>query len=81
MIGATPDASGLFATVNGVRLKVGDLDTNNLNLDVADGTVTIKGLKATVSGALAPLLQRILGTPLIQAGTPLLSLDLSTVQL
>ena len=81
VLGATPDASGLYATVNGVRLKVGDLDTNNLNLDVANGTVTVKGLKVTVSGAAAPLLQQILGTPLIQSGTPLVSLDLSTLQL
>ena len=27
VIGATTDASGLFATVDGVRVKVGDLDT------------------------------------------------------
>jgi hypothetical protein len=81
VIGSTPDASGLYATVNGVRLKVGDLDTNNLNLDVANGTVTVHGLTATVSGAAAPVLQQILGTPLIQSGTPLLSLDLSTLQL
>jgi hypothetical protein len=81
VIGATPDASGLYADVNGVRLKVGDLDTNNLNLDVADGTVNIHGLNVTVSGALAPVLNAILGTPAIQAGTPLLSLDLSLLQL
>jgi hypothetical protein len=81
VLGATPDSSGLYATVNGVRLKVGDLDTNNLNLDVANGTGTGKGLKATVSGAAAPVLQQILGSPLIAPGTPLLSLDLSTLQL
>jgi hypothetical protein len=81
VLGATPDASGLYATVNGVRLKVGDLDTNNLNLDVANGTVDVKGLHVTVSGAAAPVLQQVLGTPLIQSGMPLLSLDLSTLQL
>jgi hypothetical protein len=81
VLGSTPDASGLYAEVNGVRLKVGDLDTNNLDLDVANGTVTVKGLKVTVSGAAAPVLRQILGTPLIQSGTPLLSLDLSTLQL
>ncbi len=81
VIAATNDASGLYATVSGVRLKVGDLDTNNLNLDVADGTVNVQGLHVTVSGAAAPVLQQILGTPLIQAGTPLVSLDLSTLQL
>src|SRR4051794_10609053 len=65
VIGATPDASGLFADVNGVRMKVGDIDTNNLNLDIAEGTVQIHGLNVTVSGALAPLLNGILGMPLI----------------
>jgi hypothetical protein len=80
VIGATPDASGLFATVNGVRLKVGDIDTNNLDLDVANGTVNIHQLHVTVSGALAPILQGVLGNPLIQAGTPLVSLDLSLPQ-
>jgi hypothetical protein len=81
VLGSTPDASGLYAEVNGVRLKVGDLDTNNLDLDLANGTVNVHGLKVTVSGAAAPVLQQILGTPLIQSGTPLLSLDLSTLQL
>jgi hypothetical protein len=81
VIGATPDASGLFADVNGVRLKVGDIDTDNLNLDIGEGTVQIHGLNVTVSGALAPLLNGILGQPLIQAGTPLLSLDLSLLKL
>ena len=77
VIGATPDASGLFAEVNGVRVKVGDIDTKTLKLDVADGTVNIDDLEVTVSGALAPLLNGVLGTPVIQSGTPLLSLDLS----
>ena len=81
VLGATPDASGLYGQVNGVRIKVGDLDTDALDLDVANGTVTIKQLKATVSGALAPLLNGVLGTGLIQSGTPLLSLDLSFPQL
>src|SRR5262249_29789266 len=60
VIGPTADTSGLYADVNGVRLKVGDLDTDNLNLDVANGTVNLSGLNATVSGALALLLQPIL---------------------
>jgi hypothetical protein len=81
VIGATPDASGLYANVNGVRVKVGELDTDDLNLDVANGTVSIHGLHATVSGAAAPLLRQLLGTPLIQSGTPLVSLDLSLPQL
>jgi len=59
-----------------VRVKVGDIDTNTLDLNLLDGTVVIKGLHATVSGAAAPLLNAILGTSVIQAGTPLLSLDL-----
>jgi hypothetical protein len=81
VIGSTPDASGLFADVNGVHMKVGDIDTNNLNLDVAEGTVNIHGLNVTVSGALAPVLNGVLGTPLIQAGTPLISMDLSLLRL
>ena len=60
-----------------MRVKVGDIDTKTLELDVAEGTVTIDDLNVTVSGALAPLLNGVLGTPVIQAGTPLLSLDLS----
>jgi hypothetical protein len=81
VIGATPDTSGLFADVNGVRIKVGEIDTNTLDVDVANGTVTIHGLHVTVSGALAPLLHGVLGSPTIQAGTPLLTLDLSLPQL
>ena len=76
VIGATPDASGLFAHVNGARVKVGDLDTSRLDINLLDGTVTINGLHVTVSGAAAPLLNGILGAPLVQSGTPLLSLDL-----
>jgi hypothetical protein len=76
VIGATPDSSGLFAEVSGARVKVGDLDTKTLELDVADGTVTIDDLRVTVSGHAAPLLNAVLGTDLVQSGTPLLSLDL-----
>ena len=76
VLGATPDASGLFANINGVRVKVGDIDTDKLDINLLDGTVTINGLDVTVSGAAAPLLNGILGASLIQAGTPLLSLDL-----
>jgi hypothetical protein len=76
VLGATPDASGLFASINGVRVKVGDIDTEKLDVNLLDGTVTISSLDVTVSGAAAPVLQGILGTPLIQSGTPLLSLDL-----
>ncbi len=76
VLGATPDASGLFANINGVRVKVGDIDTENLDINLLDGTVTINDLDVTVSGAAAPVLNGILGTSLIQSGTPLLSLDL-----
>ena len=34
--------AGLYAHVNGVRVKVGDIDTDTLDLNVLDGTVTIK---------------------------------------
>ena len=35
VLGATPDASGLFANVNGVRVKVGDIDTDKLDINLA----------------------------------------------
>jgi hypothetical protein len=75
VIGATSDSSGLFATIDGVRVKVGDIDTSTLNLNIGDGTVTIDDLDVTVGGALKTLLTPLLGN--LPAGTPLLSLDLS----
>jgi hypothetical protein len=75
VIGATSDASGLYATIDGVRVKVGDLDTSTLKYDLGDGTITIDDLDITVGGALSPLLSGVLGN--VPAGTPLLSLDLS----
>ena len=30
--------------INGVRVKVGDIDTNTLDINLLDGTVTINGL-------------------------------------
>ena len=68
--------AGLYATIDGVRVKVGDIDTNGLDLNVADGTVTIKQLDVTVGGALNGLLGPLLGG-VVPANTPLLSLDLS----
>jgi hypothetical protein len=79
VIGATSDASGLFATIDGVRVKVGDIDTSKLNFNLGDGTVTINDLDVTVGGALKPLLSGVLGP--IPAGTPLLSLELSFPEL
>jgi hypothetical protein len=81
VLGSTADASGLYADVNGVRVKVGDIDTQALEFNVANGTVTLDDLDITVSGAAAPLLQAALGSPLIQAGTPLFSADVSFPQL
>jgi hypothetical protein len=81
VIGATDDASGLYGGVNGVRVKIGDLDTDALDLNVADGTVMVDGLDVTVSGALRDLLHGILGTDLVQAGAPPLKLDLSFLEL
>ena len=65
-----------YAHINGVRVKVGDIDTDKLDINLPDGTVTINGLDVTVSGAAAPLINGILGAPVVSAGTPLLSLDL-----
>ncbi|MDA0173582.1 hypothetical protein OJ998_31045 [Solirubrobacter taibaiensis] len=67
--------AGLYAEINGVRVKVGDIDTDTLDLNVADGTVTIKDLDVTVGGALNTLLAPVLGV--LPANTPLLQLDLS----
>ena len=72
--------AGLYANVNGVRVKVGDIDTDTLDLDVADGTVTIKDLDVTVAGGLNNVLGPVLGN-LLPAGTPLLNLDLSFPEL
>ena len=80
VIGTDNAASGLFATIDGVRVKVGDIDTSKLNFNIGDGTVTINDLDVTVGGALSPLLGGALGN-LIPAGTPLLSLDLSFPEL
>ena len=77
VIGASDDASGLYAKIDGVRVKVGDIDTEALALNLGEDTITIDDLDVTVGGALTPLLQGLLGNGLIQAGTPLLSLDLS----
>ena len=64
-----------------MRVKVGDIDTDTLDLDIANGTVTIKKLHVTVGGALSDLLRPILGSGLIQSETPLLNLDLSFPEL
>ena len=79
VIGATPDASGLFAHINGVRVKVGDIDTDTLDLDVARRHRHDQAAShVTVSGARrAAAATRSSARALIQAGTPLLSLDLS----
>ncbi|WP_028067746.1 hypothetical protein [Solirubrobacter soli] len=75
VVGATASQSGLFAKVDGARVKIGDLDTSTLEFDVADGTVTVDDLHVTVGGALTPLLGPLAGA--LPPGTPLLSLDLS----
>ena len=77
VLGTTAASSGLYATVNGARVRVGDIDPSTLAVDVNNGTVNLSGLDATVSGAAAPLLNTLLGTTGIQPGTPLLSLDVS----
>ncbi len=75
VLGPTSAESGLFAEINGVRVKVGDIDTETLDLNVADGTVTIKKLRVTVGGALSAILAPVLGV--LPDNTPLLDLDLS----
>lgn len=74
IIGTT--SGGLYALVNGVRIKVGDIDLNALNVTVLDGTVTVSDLDVR-AGALGLALP---GLGLVPAGTQLLSLDLSLPQ-
>lgn len=70
--------AGLYAHVNGVRVKVGDIDTNALDINVLDGTVTIKQLHVNLGGGmLGDLLAPVLGALGIPANTPILNLDLS----
>jgi hypothetical protein len=76
VIGTTPATSGLFALVDGARVKVGDIDPSALTVNAADGTVTLSNLDVRVSSAGAALL-----APLgVAQGSPLLSLDLSLPQ-
>ncbi|MBE2314795.1 hypothetical protein DVA67_002320 [Solirubrobacter sp. CPCC 204708] len=72
--------AGLYAYIDGVRVKVGDMDTDELDLNVLDGTVTVKDLDVTVGGALNDILGPVLG-PILGTSTPLLSLDLSFPEL
>ncbi len=74
VIGAT--SGGLFALVNGVRVKVGDIDPNFLNVNVRDGTVTVSDRDVRV-GALGLALP---GLGVLPAGAQLLQLDLSPPQ-
>ena len=55
--------AGLYAHVNGVRVKVGDIDTDDLDINVLDGTVTIKQLHVNLGGGmLNDVLAPVLGT-------------------
>ncbi|HWI22643.1 MAG TPA: hypothetical protein VNT22_08525 [Baekduia sp.] len=75
VVGTTPQASGLYALVQGVRVKVGDIDPSKLNVNVHNGTVTISDLDVLVApGVTLP------GVGLLAPGTQLLSLDLSLPQ-
>ena len=65
---------GLYALVNGVRVKIADLDTDTLELDLLEHTVIIKDLGVFIGGALGPLLGNL---PLLTPRTRLLTLDLS----
>ena len=70
--------AGLYAHVNGVRVKVGDIDTDDLDINLLDGTVTIKQLHVNLGGGLLnDVLAPVLGTLGIPASTPILNLDLS----
>lgn len=80
VLGTTGATSGLFATVNGARLKVGDIDPSTLDLNVANGTATIKGLDVRASLAGAALLDQLLSTTAIVPGGELLTLDLAVPQ-
>lgn len=72
--------AGLYALINGVQMKVGDIDTDALDLDVLDRTVTINDLDVRVGSGLNDVLGPVLGN-LLPANTPLLTLDLSFPEL
>ena len=74
IIGTT--SGEVYALVNGVRTKVGDVDVNALNVNVLDGTVTVSNLDVR-AGALGLALP---GLGLVPAGAQLFSLDLSLPQ-
>ena len=70
--------AGLYAHVKGVRVKVGDIDTNALDINLLDGTVTIKQLHVNLGGGMLDnVLAPVPGALGIQANTPILNLDLS----
>ena len=65
--------AGLYAHVNGVRVKVGDIDTNALDINLLDGTVTIKQLHVNLGGGMLDnVLAPVLGALGIPANTPIL---------
>jgi hypothetical protein len=81
VVGATSQTSGLYALVNGVRIRVGDIDPALLRLSVAGVTVTVSGLDVRVSTEGALALSTVPGLTGLTAGGQLLSLDLSVPQL
>ena len=80
VVGATPQASGLFALVNGVRVKIGDVDPAALKLTAADGVITVSDLNVLVSTPGAVVLNAIPGITGVTAGSQLLNLNLSVPQ-
>lgn len=71
---------GLYALVNGVRVRVADVNLDAQNLSVADGLVTLRDLDLRISTEGAPLLNTLLGTVGITAGSQLANLQLVVPQ-
>jgi hypothetical protein len=59
---------GLFAIVNGVRVKVGDVNADAAQFTVADGLVTLSELDVRVSTEGSTVLGGLLGTPILPGG-------------
>lgn len=76
VIGATPATSGLYALVDGARIKVGEIDPGALNVSVLDGTVKVSDLDVRVS----PLGLTLPGLAALAPNSQLASLNLSLPQ-
>jgi len=80
VLGATPQASGLFALVDGVRVRVGEVDPAAVHLSAVDGTITVSDLDVRISPEGAVILSGIPGVGDVLPGGSLALLDLTVPQ-